>query len=72
MQALMRLKNVLSVTGLKRSSLYAQVAVGKFPRPIKIGPRSAAWIESEIDAWIGEQIKQTRAAGKEKQGERPT
>jgi prophage regulatory protein len=23
-----------------------------FPRPIKIGSRSVAWIEEEVDAWI--------------------
>ncbi|EOZ3175845.1 AlpA family phage regulatory protein, partial [Yersinia enterocolitica] len=22
------------------------------PRPIKLGPRSVAWVESEVDEWV--------------------
>jgi len=35
-----------------RSQIYAEIEAGRFPRPIKLGRRSIAWLESEIDAWI--------------------
>ena len=30
------------------------VAAGSFPRPIPLGSRTKAWLESEIDAWLEE------------------
>ena len=32
-----------------------------FPKPIPIGPRLVGWVESEIDAWIDNQIKASRS-----------
>ena len=29
---------------------------GRFPRPVKIGPRAVAWVESEIDDWLRQRI----------------
>lgn len=51
-------------TGLSRSQIYALMARGDFPKPIKLGPRSVAWIESEINDWIIERIEQSRANSK--------
>ena len=53
---LLRLGEVTRLTGLGRSTLYARVAVGKFPSPVKIGPRASAWPEVEIDGWIAARI----------------
>lgn len=39
-------------TGLKRSSLYAAVASGRFPAPVKLTTRSVGWLEQEVNAWI--------------------
>ncbi|NDL64317.1 AlpA family transcriptional regulator [Acerihabitans arboris] len=49
---LLRLKQVEEKTGLKRSQIYLYMNNGIFPRSIKIGPVSVAWLESEIDEWI--------------------
>ena len=51
---------VESRTGLGRSSMYEQIKEERFPKPIKIGQRSVAWIESEIDDWIKEKINYQR------------
>jgi prophage regulatory protein len=48
----LRLPEVLSTTGLKRSLLYEQIHDGFFPQPIKIGEKSSAWIESEVREWM--------------------
>ena len=49
---LMRLPEVKRVTGLGRSTIYALVDAGKFPRQRKITPTIAVWSEAEVDAWI--------------------
>lgn len=38
--------------GLVKSRIYELIAVGRFPRPLRIGPQSVRWRESEIAAWI--------------------
>ena len=43
---------MINRTGLSRSGIYAAVAAGKFPTPIKLGPRAVGWLESEIDACV--------------------
>ena len=55
MRKLMRLPEVMEVTGKSRSSIYADP---DFPKPVKIGARSSAWPSSEIDDWIKQRILQ--------------
>jgi prophage regulatory protein len=33
---------------------------GEFPKPIKIGLRSSAWLENEVRDWIRERILESR------------
>lgn len=49
---LLRLREVKAQVGLSRSSIYALMAQGKFPRPVKISTRAVGWPEHEITAWI--------------------
>ncbi|MGO3344155.1 MAG: AlpA family phage regulatory protein [Marinomonas sp.] len=44
----MRLNEVINTTGLSRSSIYAYMAKGGFPKPIQLGPRAVAWVEEEV------------------------
>ena len=48
---LIRLKEVLSICGKSRSSVYASIKSGNFPAPIKVGGRSSAWVKSEVLQW---------------------
>jgi prophage regulatory protein len=48
----LRLRDVKSRTGKSTSGIYADMASGKFPRPIPLGERTVGWLESEIDSWI--------------------
>lgn len=45
---LLRLPEVMFLTGLKKTSVYR---IDGFPAPVKIGS-STAWRESEVNAWI--------------------
>ena len=57
---ILRVRQVTARTGLPRSSLYARIKIGVFPKPIRLGNRSVGWVESEIDAWVSQQIKLSR------------
>lgn len=54
---LLRIKQVIDKTGIKRSQIYAYMKLGLFPASIKIGPSSVAWLESEIDEWINNKME---------------
>lgn len=60
-QTILRLPNVRARTGLSRSTIYLKISEGTFPAPIALGERSVGWVESEVDAWIAERIKASRA-----------
>lgn len=51
---LLALKQVTAITSASRSSIYAWIARGLFPKPIRIGPRRTAWHASEVKAWMAE------------------
>lgn len=57
MTRLLKLKTVMEVTGLGRSTLYNYINQGQFPRPVLLGERSVAWVESEVEDWIQNQIR---------------
>lgn len=45
-------REVEAICSLSRSSLYAMMAKGEFPKPVHLGARRVAWRESDIKAWI--------------------
>ena len=50
----LRRKQVEQITGLSRSSIYAMMAEGRFPKQRKIGRRAVAWLKDDIDNWIND------------------
>jgi prophage regulatory protein len=61
-QNLLRLPAVLKRVGLSRSSLYSMISEREFPKPIQISKRSVAWLETDIDDWINQQIEASRSS----------
>ena len=55
-QRLIRRPEVERRVGLRRAAIYKAMAEGRFPAPVKIGPRAVAWIESDIDDWISARV----------------
>ena len=55
-----RLPEVITITGLSRSSIYLRVSTDEFPKPVKIGRRAVGWPEESIIAW---QAKMMEAQG---------
>lgn len=65
-KALLRLPIVKGRTGLSRTTIYNRISEGTFPRPISLGSRAVGWLESDIDIWIEQQVKQSRQGGTKK------
>jgi prophage regulatory protein len=61
---IIRLRAVMQLTGLSRSSIYALVRSGAFPAPVKLGQRASGWVHQEVDQWL-EQLKSVRDANRE-------
>ena len=59
-EKLLRLPQVQSATGLSKSTIYARISEGTFPKQIPIGPRLVVWVESDIQNWIAEQVAAAR------------
>ena len=49
---LIRLPEVVVMTGLHERTIFRMQAVGKFPRSVKLTPRAIAWRLSDIQAWV--------------------
>ena len=45
-------------TGVPTSTWYELQDAGKAPKPVKIGPKAVAWLESEIELWQARLIDQ--------------
>ncbi|WP_125076901.1 AlpA family transcriptional regulator [Pseudoxanthomonas sp. SGT-18] len=56
---LIRLKEVQRLTGLARSTIYAKMADGTFPKQRKVSPTIAVWSEAEVLAWIANVLQQS-------------
>jgi prophage regulatory protein len=61
-KVILRLPQVKTVTGLSRSSIYNYVSMSSFPSPVRLGPRSVGWLESEIDAWVSDRVAKSRTS----------
>lgn len=49
-----KLTEVKAYTSLSTSEIYRRIAAGTFPAQVTLGPKSVAWVESEILAWCDE------------------
>lgn len=52
MDKILRIKEVLELTGLSKSTLRRMEQQGTFPKRTKLSRRAIGWLESEIRAWI--------------------
>lgn len=49
---ILKLNEVMTMTGLKRSSIYKKIEEGRFPVQVPLGERAVGWIASEVEDWI--------------------
>jgi prophage regulatory protein len=55
--SVLRRREVESLTGLSRSTIYHYVKNGEFPKPVALGPRAVGWLESAVSEWIAQRVK---------------
>lgn len=55
---LIRLKEVMRVTGLARSTVYKYIAEEAFPKPVALGERCVGWVDDEVQDWIMARIEE--------------
>ena len=53
---LARLDQVRELVPYSRSEIYRLMALGQFPKNIRIGARAVAWDLDEVQAWIAARI----------------
>ena len=51
---------ITTFTGMTDKWFYKLIQDGVFPKPIKLG-RSSRWLKSEVEAWMQQRIKESRA-----------
>ncbi|MEJ0097731.1 MAG: AlpA family phage regulatory protein [Bauldia sp.] len=49
-----RLKRFLPLIGFGRSTLWRMVSEGRFPAPVKLGPRITVWRAEDVSDFIAE------------------
>ena len=53
---ILRLTDVLTLTGLGRSTIYSHIAAELWPKPVSLGARAVGWPALEVDALISARI----------------
>jgi prophage regulatory protein len=55
---IVRTKDAMAYSGLRKSQFYHAIEHGEFPKPIKItdSGRATAWLRSELDAWLASRV----------------
>lgn len=51
-ERMIRLKEVINITGLSKSTIYAMISESRIPRQKRIGKRAVAFLNSEIADWV--------------------
>lgn len=46
-----RMRDVLRMTALSRSSLYRRIAAGNFPPPVSLGGKAKGWRREDLQQW---------------------
>jgi len=59
---ILRLKEVMQLTGLSRTGIYERIKNGGFPQQVNLGGRSIGFVDAEVRDWITVKIKSRKSA----------
>ena len=59
---MLKLEEVMKITGLGRSTLYALVKSGSFPKQVQLGPRAVRWDSRAVERWLAEKLGEAQEA----------
>ena len=57
---LIRLPDVESATGCKKSTIYDLMKSGRFPKPVRLSARHVVWPESAVLQWVQDRIQEAQ------------
>lgn len=60
---LIRLEEVMEITGVCRSVIYKLMKTGEFPPKITVGVRGARWSERLVRGWVVNKLSESIAKG---------
>ncbi|MBF0500021.1 MAG: AlpA family phage regulatory protein [Candidatus Riflebacteria bacterium] len=52
MNGFLRLPQILKLVPVGRSSWWLGVKTGRYPKPVKLGPKTTVWLAADIEALI--------------------
>jgi prophage regulatory protein len=53
---MLRLGQVMELTGLRKTTIYELQAAGRFPMRVKITSHSVAWLEDDVQNWLSSRV----------------
>jgi prophage regulatory protein len=59
----LKLKATCAKVASSKSKIYREMSEGKFPRPIRLGPKAVAWLEHELDAYLAARLRERDDGG---------
>lgn len=62
---LIRLPDVLRITGLSKSEIWRRVNERRFPEPIRLGERCTRWEITEVQSWVAARLSERKSAIKQ-------
>ena len=65
-QRLLRINQVLAIVPISKSAWWEGCRTGRYPKPIKLGPRTTVWRAEDITAFINRVNNQQMEAGHER------
>lgn len=51
-ERVLRIDELTSKVSLRRTSIYDLMALGRFPRPVRLTTQRRGWLLSEVEAWL--------------------
>ena len=51
---MLRLRHVLEITGLGKTTIYGLQAKGAFPMRVQLTAHSVGWVEEEVLTWLAQ------------------
>jgi prophage regulatory protein len=52
MDRIIRKPELLQITGVSSATVYRWIGEKSFPAPVRLGPNSTGWRESEVEEWL--------------------
>ena len=52
MRKILKIRDVVLVTGMCKTLVYRKMKEGDFPKPVRLSERSVGWREEDVDEWI--------------------